>query len=83
MDRRHIYGKDDDGNQLVYDVILTFHNDNNNQDYVVYTNNETDDDGKLKIYSSVYDPITDELLGNPKTQEEWNQIYKLLDEVFK
>ena len=30
-----------------------------------------------------YNPVTNELLGNPKDQEEWNQIYKLLDEVFK
>ena len=54
MDKRHIYGKDEHGNELVYDVILTFHNDNNNQDYIVYTNNEVDSKGKLKVYSSIY-----------------------------
>ena len=83
MDIRHITGKDGNGNELVYDVILTFHNDNNNKDYILYTNNELDENGKLKIFSSVYNPNTEQLLGNPETREEWEQIFKLLDEIFK
>lgn len=83
MDRRHITGFDKTGNEIVYDVILTFHNDNNNKDYIVYTNNEYDEEDKLKVYSSIYDPITEKLLGNPETQEEWDRIFNVLDEVFK
>lgn len=83
MDRRHIKGLNKAGNEVIYDVILTFHNDNNNKDYIVYTNNELDDENKLIIYSSVYNPITEELLGNPETQEEWDRIFNVLDEVFK
>ena len=83
MDKRHIKGLDKDGNEVVYDVILTFHNDDNDKDYIVYTNNEIDEENKLKIYSSVYNPTTDELLGNPETKEEWDRIFSLLDEVFK
>ena len=83
MDRRHITGKDKDGNEVVYDVILTFHNDKNNNDYIVYTNNEYDDEDKLMIYSSIYDPKTEELLGNPSSKEEWNDIFNLLNEIFK
>lgn len=83
MERRHIYSVDSEGNKREYDVILTFHNDNNDKDYVVYTNNQTDENGKLKIYSSIYNPATDEMLGNPETREEWEQIIKLLNDVFK
>lgn len=79
MERRTII----DENGKVYDVILTFHNDNTNKDYIVYTNNEIDDERKLKIYASIYDPKTEKLLGNPTTKEEWDIIYNLLDEVFK
>ena len=79
MEKRRIT----DENGKVYDVILTFHNDNTNKDYIVYTNNELDDEDKLKIYSSIYEPKTEKLLGNPETKEEWNEIYILLDEVFK
>lgn len=79
MERRTII----DENEKVYDVILTFHNDNTNKDYIVYTNNEIDDERKLKIYASIYDPKTEKLLGNPTTKEEWDTIYNLLDEVFK
>lgn len=79
MERRTII----DENEKVYDVILTFHNDNTNKDYIVYTNNEKDEEDKLKIYASIYDPKTEKLLGNPTTKEEWDTIYNLLDEVFK
>ena len=83
MERRHITGIDEFGNEITYDIILTFHNDKNSKDYIVYTDNSTDKYGKLKIYSSVYDPHTEKLLGNPETRDEWDQIFNLLDEVFK
>ena len=79
MQRRKI--KDEKGN--IYDVILTFHNDNNNKDYIVYTDNKIDKEGKLKIYASIYNEKEEKLLGNPTTKEEWKEIYRLLDEVFK
>ena len=82
MDKRHIKGYID-GKEYIYDVILTFHNDDNDKDYIIYTNNELDNNGKLKIYSSIYDAKTEKLLGNPKTAQEWEKINKLLDEVFK
>ena len=48
MEKRRI--TDENGN--VYDVILTFHNDSTNKDYIIYNNNEFDNEEKLKIYSS-------------------------------
>lgn len=83
MEKRHIYSVDTEGNKREYEVILTFHNDNNEKDYVVYTNNEKDDEGKLKVYSAIYDPTKDEILGTPETREEWQQIIQLLNDVFK
>ena len=69
------------GEKKEYDVILTFMNDKNNKDYVVYTDNEIDSENKLRIYASIYNPLTNEFIGVPESKEEWYDIYKLLDEV--
>ena len=80
-EKKKIYTTLEDGTKLEYDVILTFHNDINNKDYIVYTDNKYDFENKLKIYASIYNPFDNSFIGNPTTEEEWFQINKLLDEV--
>lgn len=81
MDRKHIYEVLDDGTKITYDVILTFHNDINNKDYIVYTDNAYDNDDKLKIYASIYNSFDNTFIGHPETKEEWDIINNLLNEV--
>ena len=80
METRKIYAEKD-GKKLEFDVILTFKNEDNNKDYVVYTDNSYDKNGKLKIYAAVYNPDTLEFIEVPQAKDEWDQIYKLLDKV--
>lgn len=80
MERTKIYAEKD-GKKLEFDVILTFKNEVNNKDYIVYTDNGHDKKGKLKIYAAIYNPDTLEFIGVPQEKEEWDQIYKLLDKV--
>ena len=70
-----------DGTKKEYDVILTFKNDKNQKDYMLYTDNSYDQNNKLRIYAAIYNPDTLEFLGEPSTPEEWNEIYRLLDKV--
>ena len=70
-----------DGTKKEYDVILTFKNDKNQKDYMLYTDNSYDQNNKLRIYAAIYNPDTLEFLGEPSSQEEWDEIYKLLDKV--
>lgn len=81
MERKHIYETLDDGTKKSYDVILTFHNDNNDKDYIVYTDNVYDEYNKLKIYASIYNSYDNSFLGHPSTVEEWDVINNLLKEV--
>ncbi len=81
MERKHIYEVLDDGTKKSYDVILTFHNDNNDKDYIVYTDNVYDEYNKLKIYASIYNSYDNSFLGHPNTDEEWDVINNLLKEV--
>lgn len=80
MERTKIYAEKD-GERLEFDVILTFKNEENNKDYILYTDNGYDKNGKLKIYAAVYNPDTLEFIEVPQTKDEWDQIYKVLDKV--
>lgn len=83
MNKKHIYETLDDGTTKSYDVILTFHNDENNKDYIVYTDNTYDEYDKLKIYASIYNSYDNTFIGHPNTDEEWNIINNLLKEVLE
>ena len=81
MDKKKIFTILENGVKKEYDVILTFKNEKNNKDYVVYTDNTYDDDNKLKIYAAFYNPLTSEFLGYVKDKEEWKEIINVLDNV--
>ncbi len=70
-----------DGHTQEYDVILTFTNDINGKDYVVYTNNKYDNNNKLMIFAAEYNPDTLEFVATPSSKEEWDEINKLLEKI--
>lgn len=78
---KKIYTTTKDGKKIEYDVILTFKNETNNKDYIVYTDNKIDNQNKLKIYAAIYNPLTNKFLEVPESKEEWAEIYKVLDKV--
>ena len=79
--KKKIYTTLKDGSKIEYDVIMTFKNEDNNKDYIVYTDNKLDENNKLRIYASIYDASSNKFIGVPESQEEWNKIYELLDKV--
>ena len=78
---KKIYTTTKDGKKIEYDVILTFKNELTNKDYIVYTDNQIDNQNKLRIYAAIYNPLTNKFLEVPESKEEWNEIYRLLDKV--
>ena len=81
MNKKKILKKLKNSKKKEYDVILTFKNEKNEKDYVVYTDNTYDDDNKLKIYAAFYNPLTTEFLGYVEDKEEWKEIIQILDNV--
>lgn len=58
-----------------YDAILTYHSDEYNKHYVVYTDNEYDKNNKLIIYISRYSLSNPEtLVKEIKDKEEYKKI---------
>lgn len=73
---------DDNGKEVECEVLFTFESDETKKNYIVYTDNTTDDGGNTKVYASIYSPEEDDLSLEPITSEkEWKIIQKILDEL--
>lgn len=70
---------DEKGNPKEYKVILTFETEENDNHYIVYTDNEIDEEGFLKTYAGIYSNVNGkESLLPVETDEEWQLIERLL-----
>ena len=71
---------DENGNEIVYDVLFTFENEETNNNYIVYTDNTKDEAGNVQVYASIYHP--EDPKGNLEaieTDKEWKVIQTILD----
>ena len=82
MDDKKILKVIGENNETIeYEIILAFKWSKTNKNYVVYTDNTTNDDGNLNVYASIYYPDDDTKLDSIETDEEWNQIEERLDNL--
>jgi len=73
---------DDEGKEIECEVLFTFESDETKKNYIVYTDNTTDDEGNTKVYASIYTPDTEETKLEPiTTDHEWAIIEKILGEL--
>jgi uncharacterized protein YrzB (UPF0473 family) len=71
---------DENGNEIVYDVLFTFESEETNKNYIVYTDNTKDDNGNIQVYASIYDPDNPKSrLEAIKTEKEWKVIETILE----
>lgn len=71
---------DENGNEVVYDVLFTFESDETGKNYIVYTDNSKDEAGNIEVYASIYHPEE----GNGRleaieTEKEWKIIETILE----
>ena len=70
------------GTKIEYDIILTFLNENNKKNYIIYTDNTLDQNNKIRIYAGIYEPnLNNKYLGEPNSKEEWTYINNILNQV--
>lgn len=73
--------KGDNGEEIKCDIFFTFENDNKN--YVVYTDNTTDEEGELVVLASLYTLEDDNIiLEEIKTDAEWDLVDEKLEEKY-
>lgn len=71
---------DENGNEVVCDILFTFDNDETKKSYIVYTDNSKDKEGKVQVYASIYDPADPKMkLEEIKTEKEWKLIDTILE----
>ena len=73
---------DENGNEVVYDVLFTFENEETNKNYIAYTDNTKDETGNVQVYASIYYPDDPNGKLEPiKTDKEWKVIETILDTI--
>lgn len=71
---------DEDGKEIVYDVLFTFESDETKKNYIVYTDNTRDEAGNIQVYASIYDPENpNSKLEAITTDKEWKVIETILE----
>lgn len=71
---------DENGIERQYDVLFTFESEETNKNYIVYTDNTTDDTGNIEVYASIYNPEDPKSKLEPiETEKEWKVIETILD----
>lgn len=74
----------EDGKEIVCDIVITFRDDNNNINYIVYTDGTKDEDGELEIYASRYIlENNDYILKEIENEYEWDLIDNMLESKYK
>ncbi len=82
MNEKRIYLEDKDGNMIVFDVMASF--EYKEENYVIYTCNEINDDGSFKAYASKYTPgavVYYDNLRNITDEKEWMVVEKVLETI--
>ena len=68
------------GEEVVCDILFTFDSEETEKSYIVYTDNTKDDNGKVRVYASIYNPNDPKtVLEDIKTDKEWKIIETILE----
>lgn len=71
---------DENGNEIIYDVLFTFESEETNKNYIVYTDNTKDESGNVEVYASIYNPEDPHSkLEAIETEKEWKVIETILN----
>ena len=71
---------DENGREVVYDVLFTFESEETGKNYIVYTDNQKDETGNIDVYASIYYPNDPQSrLEAIETEKEWKVIETILE----
>ena len=74
----------ENGKEINCEIILTFRDDNNNRNYIVYTDGTRDESGELEIYASRYIISNNNyILQEIENDYEWDLIDNILECKYK
>lgn len=84
MERITFMKTNEEGKKIKCEVIATYHDDEGNKDFLVYTDNTFDEDNKLKVYYSLYEKVGKDIkLKNIKNLEDEKTGLEIVKEILK
>ena len=70
----------DNGEEIICDILFTFDSEETKKSYIVYTDNSKDEEGNIQVFASIYDPnVEDQRLEPITTEKEWKVIETILN----
>lgn len=72
---------DESGKEIEYEIIIAFKWTKTNKNYIVYTDNTNDKNGNLNVFAAIYYPNDSNKLDPIETDEEWDNIDRMLKEL--
>ena len=70
----------DEGKEVVCDVLFTFDSEETGKSYIAYTDNTKDESGNVQVYASIYDPEEENPELKPiESEKEWKVIETILE----
>ena len=72
----------DEGKEITCEVLFTFESDETKKNYIVYTDNTTDEGGNVKVYASIFNPNEETTNLQPiESDKEWKIIESILESI--
>ena len=73
---------DENGKEVTCEVLFTFDSEETKKNYIVYTDNTTDEEGNVRVYASTFDPANEATELKPiETEREWKIIETILESI--
>lgn len=80
MDKNTFKVINNEGQEVVCNILFTFDSEETGKSYIVYTDNSTDDQGNVQVYASIFDPDDPNTKLEPiETEKEWKVIETILE----
>jgi len=79
---RYFTVTDNKGVTMEYEILFTFDSEETKKSYIVFTDNNKDEDGSVITYAATYEKDGDKLnLSDIETEKEWDLIETLLAQI--
>lgn len=85
MDKKNTFKVlDEAGKEIECEILFTFESDETGKNYIIYTDNETDEENNTKVYASIFDPTKETITLDPiESEKEWKIIENILESLQK
>ena len=76
----HFTAINDQGIEVVCDILFTFDSEETKKSYIVYTDHSLDEDGNTQVFASIYDP---EMLNPVLEPIETEQEFQIIEDILQ